>query len=371
MSVDSFNTPIVIILFGSLTLLSFLTFSNPLKVNKRSNQWFSLFLLSWASFWLDEILTISGFHGLSGWIYQIVSTFRFMTPFLFYISIVSFTTPGRILNKKSWIHFIAPLLYVSVNILMANDRSNNSLYEILKNILIYLQIFIYAGISFLKIRKHKKNIESFSSNTYEINLLWLQIITSIILLMSVSITIYNFMTSLYIHPPAVINLLFLICVCFVAYYSLKQKEIFPKEFSEIGKGIMQNNPQTYTGGDKKKTISDEDISELKKQLAELMESRHPYMDSELTLIKLSELMEITPHQLSYLINTGFNRNFYQFINHYRVERAKVLLADKKYNHLSILGIAYESGFNSKTVFNTTFKKITHLTPSEYKNSFDL
>jgi AraC-like DNA-binding protein len=77
-------------------------------------------------------------------------------------------------------------------------------------------------------------------------------------------------------------------------------------------------------------------------------------------------MNITSHQLSYVINTGFNENFFRFINQYRVEKAKELLLLEEMNRLSILGIAFESGFNSKTSFNTTFKKFTGQTPSAFK-----
>ena len=65
---------------------------------------------------------------------------------------------------------------------------------------------------------------------------------------------------------------------------------------------------------------------------------------------------------------NFGLNFFNFINKHRVEEAKLLLLSKKMDQYSILGIAYESGFNSKTAFNTTFKKFTNQTPSVYKNS---
>ena len=69
-----------------------------------------------------------------------------------------------------------------------------------------------------------------------------------------------------------------------------------------------------------------------------------------------------------LPNNGFNQNFYGFINKFRVEKSKKLLADKELDKYSIIGIAFESGFNSKTSFNTTFKKLTGQTPSEFKRT---
>ncbi|WP_281979263.1 helix-turn-helix domain-containing protein [Tenacibaculum mesophilum] len=97
-----------------------------------------------------------------------------------------------------------------------------------------------------------------------------------------------------------------------------------------------------------------------------MKTKHLYLDNNINLASLAEEMQITSHQLSYVINNGFNQNFYQFINSYRIEKAKKLLMDKSSEKLSILGIAFESGFSSKTAFNTTFKKLTNQTPSEFK-----
>ena len=97
-----------------------------------------------------------------------------------------------------------------------------------------------------------------------------------------------------------------------------------------------------------------------------MDADKPFLDSELTLMKLATKLNSTPHQLSYIINTGFNENFYQFVNRYRVEEAKKIILDPKMDHLSFVGIGFEVGFNSKSVFNTMFKKISGYTPSEYK-----
>jgi AraC-like DNA-binding protein len=91
-----------------------------------------------------------------------------------------------------------------------------------------------------------------------------------------------------------------------------------------------------------------------------------FLDPDLDLPSLAARMNLTPHELSYLLNKGIGSNFFEFVNSYRVEEAKKLLLSGEHNHYSILGIAYEAGFNSKTTFNTTFKKATGLTPSQFK-----
>ncbi|WP_353485333.1 helix-turn-helix domain-containing protein, partial [Haliscomenobacter sp.] len=104
----------------------------------------------------------------------------------------------------------------------------------------------------------------------------------------------------------------------------------------------------------------------KEQLRLLLEEQKPYLDPELSLPKLAEMMACSTHELSHLINQGFERNFYQLINGYRVEESKRLLVNEQLLHLNILAIGFEAGFNSKTTFNTTFKNQTGMSPLEYR-----
>lgn len=103
-----------------------------------------------------------------------------------------------------------------------------------------------------------------------------------------------------------------------------------------------------------------------KKLLHLMETEKPYIDSELNLQKLANALAIPPHYLSQTINEKLNQSFSEFINTYRVEEAKRRLLDPKMKHLSILAIAEDVGFNSKSSFNAVFKKQTNLTPSEFR-----
>ena len=144
-----------------------------------------------------------------------------------------------------------------------------------------------------------------------------------------------------------------------------QKETFPLD-DEQYKDLIEIDETETSSSERKKLISDEELIGIKESVTKLMVEKEVFLDSDLNLIKMSELLNISPHQLSYVINTGFNENFYQFINKYRVEKTKELLLKKEMDNLSILGIAYESGFNSKTSFYTVFKKITGITPSEFK-----
>lgn len=108
-----------------------------------------------------------------------------------------------------------------------------------------------------------------------------------------------------------------------------------------------------------------DITPYKKQLEILMELEKPYLEPQLTLPELATQMQISLHLLSKVINDGYDKNFHDFINSYRIDEFKTLILQPKYRHQTILAVALDAGFNSKTAFNRAFKKLTNSTPREF------
>jgi AraC-like DNA-binding protein len=102
------------------------------------------------------------------------------------------------------------------------------------------------------------------------------------------------------------------------------------------------------------------------KLLQFMEAERPYVDGDLTIQKLAERLSIPASHLSQTINERLGKSFPDFINSYRVKEAKKKLLDPALKHLSVLGIAEEVGFNSKSSFNAVFKKHTDMTPSEFR-----
>lgn len=104
---------------------------------------------------------------------------------------------------------------------------------------------------------------------------------------------------------------------------------------------------------------------LMERLQRHMREHRPYLGSNLTVAQLARELELAPRELSRLLNQGFNRSFFEFVSGYRIEEAKARLQDPA-NTASILDLMYQAGFNSKSVFNTLFKKSTGMTPSQYR-----
>jgi AraC-like DNA-binding protein len=132
-----------------------------------------------------------------------------------------------------------------------------------------------------------------------------------------------------------------------------QKQIFP----EID---IQENSRS-----KKALLDDNAITEYIGRLYDHIQKERPYLNSNLSLRMLAEQVGIHPNELSWLLNESIGKNFSDFINHYRVNAFKMLSRDPKNSHLTLIAMAYDSGFNSKTVFNTYFKKETGLTPKQF------
>ena len=130
----------------------------------------------------------------------------------------------------------------------------------------------------------------------------------------------------------------------------------------IGKGTTFNPPKRKY---KKALFDKKQLEKYRHQLETLMSDEKPYLDPNLTLRDLAQMMEISPNHLSQLLNEGFDKNFAEYVNTYRLETFKSKAADPKQQHLTILALAFDSGFNSKTVFNTFFKKTMGMTPSTY------
>lgn len=116
----------------------------------------------------------------------------------------------------------------------------------------------------------------------------------------------------------------------------------------------------------KMNLPEEKVDELVNGIIRLMEKEKLYQEPELTLQQLAEKLGAPAYQVSQTINEGMNKNFYDLVNDYRVQEAKRLLNDMESCNYTILSVGFEAGFNSKTTFNTVFKKFTGLTPSAYR-----
>ncbi|MCA1632767.1 MAG: helix-turn-helix domain-containing protein [Acidobacteria bacterium] len=153
-----------------------------------------------------------------------------------------------------------------------------------------------------------------------------------------------------------------VSVYVLGYMAMREPEV-------LAAGAEETTPTTPAPPKyEKSSLTPERGDRYLKKLLGFMEAERPYADGELTLQKLAALLSIPAQHLSQTVNGRLNQSFVDFVNTYRVEEAKRKLLDPALSHYSVLAIAEEVGFNSKSSFNAVFKKHTNMTPSEFRNT---
>ena len=112
-------------------------------------------------------------------------------------------------------------------------------------------------------------------------------------------------------------------------------------------------------------LSDAAVADYKAQLLAIMEQEQPYLDPSLTLNQLAELLGVSSHALSRIINEGFGKHFHDFVNDYRIAYFLQQATDPEKKQFTLFALALDSGFNTKATFNKAFKKVKGTTPSAY------
>ena len=128
--------------------------------------------------------------------------------------------------------------------------------------------------------------------------------------------------------------------------------------------VEQDPEQKY----QRSGLTEERAQDYLQRLEHCMQHEKPYREADLTFGKLAKHLHISRNHLTQLLNEQLNKNFYLYVNEYRINEVKQRLIAPDNANMTILAIAYESGFNSKSTFNTVFKKITDMTPSQFRKS---
>lgn len=220
------------------------------------------------------------------------------------------------------------------------------------------------------LQKHKKVISDNFSDIEKRTLFWLRDLISILGVVWGILVLIIFIhhVLLLFSDSFCINGLFITLSAFIiliGFLGLHQPTIFTSKDISSPRDIIKND-KPYSSS----SLKDDDIQRYLSDLDEYMKMKKPYLNNQLTLHQLSADLKILPHHLSRIINEYHKKNFFDFINQYRVNEFIFRLSDTKFKNYSLIAIAFDCGFNSKTTFNRYFKKITNSTPSEYKNKLN-
>ena len=297
-------------------------------------------------------------------------------PLIFFYS-KSLTNVDFSISSIDMKHFIPVAIEVGLQgIMIAQGMKNN---ELVYNTQLYFyvmplmylwaggSIFYYLNRSLGIINYHEAWVLKNFSNMKEITLSWLRKLISyyrllwIIWIPFVTAFLLFFRFQLmYIVVVLLLYLLMLILTYLTLWIGVEgvgrgtlvfvkpdEEQVENKNFAKLGQGEIQGYIE---------------------RISQLMIVEKMYLNENLSLRELASQMKSDPNLISFILNKHLNSNFYDFVNRHRIEEVKNKLGDPRYKHLSLLGIALESGFNSKTTFNRVFKQVTGATPTEFQKS---
>jgi len=227
---------------------------------------------------------------------------------------------------------------------------------------IHLHIFIYLFLAWREVKTYRTRIKEILSSIYRINLDWLSFMIyslGFLLILSLVNGLMPLMSfKRYFDAGLVIVFVFLFFfVNAIVIKGLRHPEIFS--------GIEEpERIQKYKGS----TLTVQDRDDLQTRLMDLMVNEKVFLNPEISLDDLSQKLSVSSKKISQLLNETFHQNYFDFVNSHRIEEAKRLMTESKDPKITVLEIMYQAGFNSKSSFNTLFKKKTGLTPTEYKKN---
>jgi AraC-like DNA-binding protein len=286
------------------------------------------------------------------------------------------TNPGKKFNWLAILHFIPFMVFFTVSVILRAQPLTEDLNKffipdkfislrIVYSTCFFLSVTIYNILTFIEIKKHQdnlKNLISYTSGVITLN--WLKV---------VSISFYTAYFVLFIlgglnmignfipFDPYFVIFGFIGLFSFVySFYGIKQPVIFGQELKPDAEDKKDSEKYIKSG------LKDVQAKNYLQKLISYVEDNKPFLDSDLSIHDLSLMTGIPRHYITQVLNEKHKRNFFTFINEYRVKEVIERFSDPKNNCFTILAIAFDAGFNSKTTFNSIFKSQTGLTPSEFR-----
>ena len=318
---------------------------------------FTFAVLIYSSFVMSTTLAANKIHIiLATMAYQ----FIFLVGPLFFFYIKSLLFKDFNFTIKDILHFFPFLTFLISTFVIIQVSGLELLYG---SIFFYingftcLHILSYIIISMKTMKNHGLIMGNLSSNTKNPKSSW------IIFLLAGLISVWLFKLGIFIgwdisgisrwcqYTDTTFFLTTFIFINPIMYIALKKPELFTHKNKYNQSALRGSEKQSYLN-----------------RLLTCMKFDKPHLQPSISLPELAKLLSIPKHHLSQVINESFNLNFNDFINKYRIHEALLLLQDSMNNNRTILEIAYRVGFNSKSTFNSAFKKHTGQTPKEYKNS---
>ena len=341
------------------SLLFGIVLFTPKYNKKKGNKFLASLLITFGLHYIYNLLYTNGY--LVDVLPQYGCAYGFLYGPLLYFYVKFHLRKDASFKPLYWLHFspfMLVILTVSYGFLICQS------YIII--MLLLGTMLVYCLLGFIEVANYKRILPQVSSNNNISETKWLKtFLTGLVVLVFLDILKLNGgLTIVEIKFPTenMVHISVLIFVNIIIYQGFKN----PLSFQQISTSdLVLTSPN-----DTKNIISLSDkkiLDTLAGKVEEHMGSYKPYLKPDLDLATLADAMKVSMRTLSQSINHILGYNFSEYINSYRIRAAEILLQNNQEDGLTIKEIMYDVGFNSRSVFNTIFKKKTGLTPSQYKS----
>lgn len=298
------------------------------------------------------------------------SSFLLFNP-AFYLYTRSLVEPAFQLNRKQILHLLPFIFFELAAYLIKEPFSVSGFFNTNENLWFRMVFAIASVFSWILynwatlsvILKHRKRLmNEFSTIESNKRLSWLFFIVifyNLFCLASIAVAVSVIILHIDFPLSPVYNYSTLLLMSYIlGFYGLRQGTIFmDTEIVETVKGKYVNS-----------TLSEKRKNEIETMILEHFNKNKPYLNPEIDMNSISKTLKIPKYQITEVLNNCINKNFFSFVNEYRVNAVRDMLMDNK--DYSIEDIGYECGFNSKSSFFTVFKKITGMTPMQFRNTIN-
>lgn len=354
------------------------------KGARRANIFLATFIFAYSAELLYRFIVTTGI------IYSAIYTIPFYWALdvcfgpLLYLYTREITNFTRLTQKDRYQHLLLPVAAMAAAALFGLFHSNNNLLSTLTGnaaallraeqvifaALGLVSMFFYLVKCLLVLREHQQRVTENFSYHEKVCLNWLRNLISllgILLLLYTTIGLYNSGNEMLdnLYPIALVLVVFLI-----GFIGIRQSVVFVEQPAErvSSESSEPNKPDVDSAKYEKSALSSGDTKLIYRAVVELVEQEELFLQNDLSLPRLAKLLDLPSHYISQAINQESGSHFFDFINHRRVEYVSNILISPQSDGISILTLAMDAGFNSKSAFYSAFKAQTGLTPLQYKKS---
>ena len=355
------------------------------RSNRTANRLLAALMLAFSISLATSVYYVAGYvqvvpHFLgAGW------PIPFLAGPLVYLYAVAAADGSRHLIRRDALHFVPFVAAVVVGLPVYFESGagkiafyhrllsgETPLFMMIMDPLKYVSGVTYTAITVVFLRRHRDRVKESYSSVERVNLRWL------LWLGCAMVAIWMLAVGFFVAQAAgvhigrgtdLVSLAVAVLVYGIGYMGLRQPEIFRYDTAELpvpARVLEAGAPRYERSG-----LTDREAERLRDALTAVMDEERPWQDSGLTLADLATRLSTSPHKLSEVLNSQLHQTFYDFVNGYRVQEVQRRIAAGEAHQVTILSLALDAGFASKSTFNLVFKKHTSQTPSEYRQAAGL